>query len=297
MNMDQAFQLREIKNNIDNKKAGKKKTVKKPVVFAVSSGKGGVGKTSISLNVAISCAMNDRKVLLIDADLNLASVDVFMGITPKKAVSDMILKNRKIEDVIIKTPYLIDLIPGYSGIIKMHEMDELVRNKIQTELSLLQRAYDFVFIDTGAGIGNNVLNFINMAEEAIIVITPEPASIMDAYAVIKLITMNGKFAKVNIIANMVSSFEEATGIFKKLRMVIKKFLDVKIVLIGYVLRDMSVLKAIKLQKPFINEFPNSKASLCIKPVGERLIRYEKKKIQEVNVSFLNKIVSTVKEYA
>jgi len=293
---DQAFQLREMKQSIhDNRDVSRKKRIRKPIIYAVTSGKGGVGKTSISLNLAISCATLGKKVLLIDSDLNLASLDVLMGIAVRKSLSDTVLKNRKVSDVIIKTPFIVDLIPGYSGIVQMMDMDEVIRDKIFNQLSILEREYDYVFIDTGAGIGNNVLNFIDMAQESIVVVTPEPASIMDAYAVIKLLNIRGSCNAVSVITNMMSSCEEARDIFKKLKLVVDKFLNFDIQHLGYITRDKMVGNAVKIQKPFVASFPKSSASLCIKAISKRLVQNDKRRIEEVNVSFFDKVKNSVKE--
>jgi len=293
---DQASQLREIKYSVNERgEICRQKGFKNPVTYAVTSGKGGVGKTSVSVNLAITCAVLGKKVLLIDSDLNLASIDVLMGISCKKTLSDTILKNKKIHDIIIKTPYLIDLIPGYSGLIKMVNQDDIIKQKILNHLSILERDYDYVFIDTGAGIGNNVLSFLTMAHRSIVVVTPEPASIMDAYAVIKLLTVTGNQTSMNIITNMVSSFEEARDIFNKLKLVIDKFLRVSVNHIGYIPKDKIVGDAIKMQKPFISSYPKSNAALCLKAIGKRLIYNDTRKIEEVNVSLLERMKKSVKE--
>lgn len=265
--MDQAENLRK---SIEEYK--RKKDIKfgrKVKVIAVTSGKGGVGKTNFSVNLAISLTELGNNVVVFDADLGLANVDVIIGVIPKLNLYDVIFNNRSIEDVIIKGPCGIKIVPGGSGIESMSNLDDDQRKTLSEKFMQLKDT-DILIIDTGAGISKNVLGFIAASDEVIVVTTPEPTSITDAYSLIKVALKYIPKSKLHIMVNRVSNDSEADITYRKLGSAVKSFLKKDINYLGFIMEDSKVKKAVMEQTPFKSAYPNTSASRCIDEIASTI---------------------------
>jgi len=263
---DQAEGLRKIISNLEtgvnvSKKANRAK------VLAITSGKGGVGKTNIAVNFAISLRLLGYKVLILDVDFGLANVDIITGTYIKKTISDCIKSDLDIDKVINEGPEGIKIISGGSGFYELSIMNEKNIEKFLNLVEKLESTMDYIIIDTGAGVSNTVLKFVMAAEEAIIVTTPEPTSIMDSYTMIKALILNGYDGRLNILANIVNNRKEAYDIYNKLETVSKNFLNCKLNFLGYIEKSDTILKAVRNQIPFVILNPKDSVSKSIKVIA------------------------------
>ncbi len=283
---DQAEQLREIMRSRNENSSGSTKTR----VIAVASGKGGVGKTNMSINIAIAYAQLGKKVLVMDADLGLANVNVAMGIIPKYNLYHLIRQKKKMKDIIINTDFGIQIVAGASGFSKIANLSDKERENFIEEIGQMD-AVDVIVIDTSAGVSSNVLDFIAAADDAIIVTTPEPTAITDAYGIIKIIAteIDNMNLGIKLIVNRVKSVTEGKKVSERVINIASQFLNLKVDYLGYVYDDPQVSQAILKQKPFIIVDPDSKASICIKHIVSRLEKVEYKEGGGLK-RFLNRLV-------
>ncbi|NLW40883.1 MAG: MinD/ParA family protein [Tissierellia bacterium] len=253
---DQAERLRELMRNKEKSRAANKKAK----VLAITSGKGGVGKTNFAINLAISIKRLGHKVLVLDADLGLANVEILTGTNAKYTILDLILGRKSINEIINTGPEEIKLISGGSGLEELSVMDDENIIRLIEELERLESSIDFIIIDTGAGISDLVTKFVMAADEVIIVTTPDPTSIMDAYTMIKTLINNGYESKLNVVTNMVNNKKEAITTFNKLNMAANNFLKTELNFLGFLERSNLVSRAVKEQIPFILSNPRSTIS-------------------------------------
>lgn len=246
---DQAEKLRNIMENRVQKNI--KLSRNKAKVLAITSGKGGVGKSNFAVNLAISLKRLGYRVLILDADIGLANIEILTGINIKYTIMDLIKRDMDIRDIIGEGPEGVKIISGGSGIHQLSMMDKKNTNRFLGEIEKLEFEMDYIIIDTGAGVSNIVLDFVMASDETILITTPDPTSLMDAYTMIKALTTNGYKGKINIVANIVENRQEGVSIFNKLNKVSKKFLDVNLNYLGYLKRDAIVNKAVKIQQPFL----------------------------------------------
>lgn len=240
-------------------------------VITVTSGKGGVGKTNITINLAIKLAQMGLKVIVIDADLGLSNVDIALGIIPKYNLSDVINYRKGINDILEEGPNGVRFISGGSGLQDLIKISKEQLAHLLIEFGKLDEEADIIFIDTGAGISDQVLSFIYAAKEIIIVTTSEPTAITDAYALIKTIAKKDKTKEIKLLLNRAENPIEATNILNKLCDVCIKFLDIPIKKLGYVSNDINISKAVKRQEPFVLTFEKSEAAIDISSIAESLI--------------------------
>ena len=246
--------------------------VSKPArVITVTSGKGGVGKTSVSVNLALALSAMGYRPLLLDADVGLANIEVLFGIFPKFSLLDAIHNEKTIRQIITDCPGGVKLISGGSGVEVFARLSETQMTPIVAELAELDDEFDVIIIDTGAGISETVLGMAAAADEAIIVTTPDPTSVTDAYALIKAIVTRDREKTVRTIINKAESEYEAAEIMAKLAQVSIKFLDLKLQKLGYILNDPLIVRSVKQQQPFVLSAPHSQASKTIGAIAARLM--------------------------
>lgn len=264
--MDQASKLRLMVN--DNNQVSNAR------VIAVTSGKGGVGKTSLSVNLAIELSEKGKKVVIFDADFGLANVEVMLGIRPRYNLLDLIHNNKKMEEIITTGPKGIGFISGGSGVFELAALDSTDIKLLINELVRLDELYDVVIIDTGAGITDAVMEFVMVSPEVLLVVTPEPTSITDAYSLLKVLRRNEKFnpmyKTISVVSNRVSSEEEGSEIFSKINAVSSKFLNTKLEFLGSIIQDKNASRAIIEQKPVVMAYPQTTSSKCISILANKL---------------------------
>lgn len=298
---DQAERLREIISSIKNYKedensAGKLSTKPGSRVIAITSGKGGVGKTNFTVNLGIKFAQMGKRVVIIDADLGLSNVDVVMGKMSRYNLSDVINRNKDILEILEEGPDGVKFISGGSGVQELVKLNKTQLVDLLMKLGKLDEEADIILIDTGAGISENVISFVHAAKEVILVTTPEPTSITDAYALIKTITRKDKKKSIKIVVNRADNEAEAYNVLDKLNVVTQKFLGVKLQKLGYILNDAAVAKAVKIQQPFVVSFSRCGASKSMDEIALALMN--DKELSTSNVSgiktFVNKLTNLFK---
>ncbi len=229
-------------------------------VIAVTGGKGGVGKTTVAVNLAIAFAHRDKKVMLLDADFGLANVDVLLGLHPKANLHHVIQGSCNLEEVIVEGPAGIKVIPAASGIAEMAALSQETHAGIIQAFSELSQDVDVLIVDTAAGISDAVTSFIRAAQEVLVVVCDEPASITDAYATIKLMSREHGIFRFRILANRAVSAQQGHEIYNKILKVTDRFLDVALDYMGYVPEDDYLRKAVKKQRAVVEAFPRSKSA-------------------------------------
>lgn len=245
---------------------------KHPVqVIAVTGGKGGVGKTNVSVNLSLALADLGRKVVLLDADFGLANVDVLLGLQPKHTLADVMDGKCDLRDVLLAGPGGVKIVPASSGTQSMVEMTPIQHAGLIQAFSELGENIDVLIIDTAAGIGDSVTSFVQAAQEVVMVVCDEPTSITDAYALIKLLNRNHSMNRFRVLANMAHSPQEGRNLFNKLVKVTERFLDdVTLQYLGAVPYDEMVRKAVQKQRAVYDAFPRAKSSLAFKGMAQKI---------------------------
>jgi flagellar biosynthesis protein FlhG len=238
-------------------------------IITVASGKGGVGKTNLSVNLAISYAQLGKKVLLLDADLGLANINILLGIIPKFTLYDVMKGKKNIEEVMIPYKENIFIIPGASGFYQLADLRADQKKMLIRNLEKLDD-YDVIIIDAGAGISDNVLSFVAASSEVLVLTTPEPTALTDAYGIIKSVAARSEDVKMKLVVNMIQNIQQGKKVYQKLGDVCHRFLGVKLDNLGYIYDDESVKRAVSMQKPVVLSFPDSRASHSIKHIVLRL---------------------------
>ena len=285
--MDQAKELRNLINN--SKNINLKNNLNSRVI-TISSGKGGVGKSNFSVNLAIYLASLNKRVLVIDADFGLANIELLLGTRPEYNFYHMLKGEKNISEIIVDTKYNIKFISGGNGLKELSNISNVEIKYFIEQFEYLDKIADIIIVDTGAGISPSVTNFIMVSDENIIVTTPEPTSFTDAYTLIKIIKEQNKIInRINIVINKADDKYEADRIFSKISHVCNKFLGITIENIGYIPSDISLIKAIKQQKPAIFSFPDSEFSKAIKNIGNRIVNEEQNVENEGIKNFMQKL--------
>ncbi len=248
--------------------------------LAVMSGKGGVGKSNISLNLGYCLAQKNHALLLMDCDLGLANLDVLLGITPEENLQDVLLSGADVKNAIESlkkdTVKPFDILPAASGVPELTDMNNEMRDLLIKRINPALANYNFIIMDLGAGIHNTVQSFAAMAAIRIIVLTPEPTALTDAYALIKVLSQDLNVKDFLVVVNDVVNKKEEEMTFKRLEMACQKFFNVNPVLLGSVRHDPKILEAVTRQKPVVELFPDSPAAQDINVLADRLLKiYDK----------------------
>jgi len=247
-------------------------TVEKDIVrtIAIASGKGGVGKTNITANLAIALRRMNKDVLIFDADLGLSNIDVIFNLATRYNIKHLFSGEKSLRDLIVEGPEGIRILPASSGIQELTSLDEFQRLRLIEEFEAFNEPIDFLLIDTSSGISSNVAFFCMAAQEIIIVTSPEPTAMTDAYALIKVLFTRYQEKEFKILVNSVRSEEEATEVYKRLSRAAERFLSISLDYIGSIPYDKSVERAVRQQRPLIEMFPDSKASQSLINISKRL---------------------------
>jgi flagellar biosynthesis protein FlhG len=242
-------------------------------VIAVTGGKGGVGKTNVTLNTAISLAQQGKRVMVLDADLGLANVDVLLGLRVEKNLSHVLSGECTLDEVLVEGPYGIKIAPASSGSQSMTELTPTEHAGLIRAFSELQSQIDVLIVDTAAGISDMVLSFSKASQDIIMVVCDEPTSLTDAYALIKILNKEHGIFRFKIVANMVRSMREGDELFSKLTKVTNRFLDVALELVAVIPFDENVRKSVRKQKAIVEAFPTSPAALAIRRLAKKAIEW------------------------
>ncbi len=260
---DQVTSLREMVSRFN----GTKKTGFR--VIAVTSGKGGVGKTNFTVNLAIALVSQAYRVIVLDGDLGLANITVTCGLSPRFTMEHLFSGEKTIEEILIQGPGGIGILPGASGIQELAELDRQKLQYVVTNLGRLEKMADILIIDTGAGLGNTVINFLRASDDIILLTTKEPTALTDAYGLLKTLSLSCR-KPVNVVVNRVKNESEAQATYKRLEIAVRKFLNLTPTLLGWVYEDPAVGKAVMKQEPFGLLYPKSAAYKCVKWVAGSL---------------------------
>jgi flagellar biosynthesis protein FlhG len=274
---DQAERLREMMRNRSSvqEEISQTKDVKKTRIITITSGKGGVGKTNVSVNMALAYARLGKKVVVMDADLGLANVNVMLNMVPKFSLYHVIRKQKTMKEILLETEYGISIVAGASGFSKIANLSEIERQNFINELDTLSNA-DIIIIDTSAGVSSNVLDFIAAADDVVIITTPEPTAITDAYGIIKIIAteIDNLNMGLKLVVNRVKSVVEAKKVADRMTSIAGQFLNLKVEYLGFIYDDPAVSHAVLRQRPFMVVDPKCRASLCVQHIVGRMEKSE-----------------------
>jgi flagellar biosynthesis protein FlhG len=262
-----------------------------PQVISISSGKGGVGKTNIVANLALALTRLGKQVLILDADLGLANIDILLGLTPRYTIEHLLTGQKRLQDILVPGPEGMVILPAGSGIPELADLNEGQKLFLLNEMDQLSQRIDVLLIDTGAGISANVLYFNLAAQESIIIITPEPTSLTDAYALIKVLATRHQKKHFMVLANAVANEAEGKEVFRKISLVADRFLgSVSLDYLGFIPLDEHVLKAVRKQKAVLELFPQSPAGKSFMTLSQRLLDRPFCNRNEGNIQFFWKQV-------
>ena len=293
---DQATSLRNLV------KSNTVATQSRPIsrVITVTSGKGGVGKSNTSINLAIQFRKLGQRVIILDADFGLANIEIMFGAVPKHNLCDLIYQKKNIREIITWGPMEVGFISGGSGIAGMSNLSRDYLTYIIQNLAELDAIADIIIVDTGAGISDAVLEFLVASGEIILVTTPEPTSITDSYSLLKALNRHDRFdvgySQIKVLANKVDSEPEGQALFNKLNAVVNRYLHLPISYLGAVPQDQQLVKAVRQQMPVSIQHPNAKASIAYESIAAKLMNIESDKLHKRGMAaFFSHIVTTAKK--
>ncbi len=238
--------------------------------IAITSGKGGVGKTNIVANLAIALSKKGKRVLVFDADLGLCNIDVLLGMTPRYNIQDLLEGNKKLSEIIVRGPEGILVVPASSGVEELTHLNEFKKLRLIDEFQQLDDEIDFLLIDTGAGISTNVTFFCIASNATVVVVTPEPTSLTDAYALIKVLHTRYQEKDFKVLVNQAKSSTEALEIYRRLHLVTDRFLSVSLDYLGYIPFDRALQKAVRIQKAVVTHNPSSPSSEAFNALADKI---------------------------
>ena len=247
-----------------------RKATSRATVLAITSGKGGVGKTNVTINVAIAMARLGLRVGVLDADFGLGNVDVLLGIAPGAHVGHVVAGEKQLHDVVVRGPHGISIIPASSGLQSMTSLSGVQRDRLLAALDLACRELDFLLIDTAAGISDNVMDMLALAERVVLVTSLEPSAIVDAYALTKVLTAADAAKDIGVVVNGARTAEEAGLAFRQLETATRRFLKRSVSYYGHITDDPAVRESVLVQRAIVDHLPQSPASRCYRIVASRL---------------------------
>lgn len=236
-------------------------------VIAVTGGKGGVGKTSVAVNLATALASVGRRAMLLDGDLGLANVDVLLGLSPRYTMAHVLSGERSLEEIIVELPQGIQVVPGASGVAELANLSAAGHLSLVQAFSSLSNRVDVLIVDTAAGIAHSVVQFSQAAQHVLIVICDEPASLTDAYALVKVLSRQHRVTQFRVVANMIRTPGDGEALFEKLQRVTSKFLDVTLEYVGEIPEDPYLRRSIREQRPVVAAFPACPSSRAFKKLA------------------------------
>jgi flagellar biosynthesis protein FlhG len=240
-------------------------------VIAITSGKGGVGKTHVTVNLAIAFAQRGRKVLIVDGDVGLANVDILLDEAPRFTLADVMSGEKTLDEVLVHTSHGVSILPGTSGLIEMSEMSDTDRMRLLESLGDLDESFDTVLVDTAAGIGANARFFAGAAQEVLVVATPEPTSLADAYAMIKVLVRRCGMDRIALVVNQATHEIEAKEVFQRLSLLTSRFLSVVLALAGYIPTDPHVRESVMAQRPVLTAYPTAPSSVAFGRLADAIL--------------------------
>jgi flagellar biosynthesis protein FlhG len=284
---DQASTLREVVKAASLAQLDGDLSVHQPVAVAITSGKGGVGKTNIVANLAVALANMGKRVLILDADFGLANIDVLFGLAPRHNLGDVVFGEKSLEEIVIEGPSGVKIIPATSGIEQMTALTPAQQTKLVRSMSQLGHRTDYLLIDTAAGISSNVIHLLLASGLVIVVTAPEPTAMVDAYLMVKILTHRESQKKIYILVNNVASRDEAQSVFRQIDKVSNRFLSKQVELLGFVEKDKNLVEAVSHQMPVVNMVPDTPAARCLTNIARKLdqICNQKRREQRVSLSW------------
>lgn len=258
-------------------------------VIAITSGKGGVGKSNLVVNLAVELTRRGHRVAIFDADLGMANAEVILGIVPKYTLYDFLFNNKEIEEILEVSPQGVYVISGGSGFVELANLDLPARKRLNQGLQELDRLFDFVLVDTGAGISKTVLGFVAAAEEVLVVITPEPTSLTDAYGLIKVLSKYNVHDQIMVVVNRAGDEKEALRTYQSMEATTNQFLQVQLTNLGFIPDDTTVVQAVKSQQPFILMAPAAAASQAVMRIVNKLLAGKEEEPRGIH-SFFGKLI-------
>jgi len=299
--MDQAANLRRMikgeSDRIHTLKRGNNdelfSTINNPKVIAITSGKGGVGKTNVVGNLAIACQRMGKRVLIFDADLGLANIDIIFGINPKHNIEDVIKGKKELSQIIVKGPEDVAIIPASSGVQELAHLTEGQKINLLNEFDILNNMFDVLLVDTGAGISSNVIYFNLAAEERMVVVSPEPTSITDAYALIKVMFYQHGINNFFLLLNMVKDEKESKSVYNNLSKVVSRFMrGISLDYVGFIPWDSLLQKSVTKREPVICCYPESSSSNSFTKLANHLLGQTDRRPIDGNIKFFWKRLMT-----
>jgi flagellar biosynthesis protein FlhG len=262
-------------------------------VLAVTSGKGGVGKTNVSVNLAIALAQLGKKVVLVDLDLGLANADILLDLNTRFNLSQVLTGRKTIDEVTLPAMGGIRVVPGASGVERLANLSDVERDTLLHSFEALHRDADVILFDTGAGISRNTTAFLAAADEVLVVTVPEPTAVVDAYAVIKMLSRESDRGDLYILMNQCSGREEAEKFANGIAVTANKLLNAYVEKLGYIVTDPRVGLAVRQRRPFLLAYPGAPASLCVRTLAERLVRGAARAPASERPSFVRRLFSAI----
>jgi flagellar biosynthesis protein FlhG len=238
--------------------------------FAVVSGKGGVGKSNVALNLSILLSALGHRVALVDGDLGMANLDILLDVRIRSTLAHVLAGRKSLDEILVELPSGVQLVPGASGLAKIANLNEFSRNQLVSSLTALEQDNDMILVDTAAGIGPSVLQFACAAETVLVVTTPEPTAMADAYAVIKILHQRRFEGRISLLVNRVTGRGEARDCFQRLADVARQFLSRRVYDAGYILEDAKLVEAVRKRQPVVTAWPRCSASRCLAALANRL---------------------------